>query len=250
MMTHPTDHAARAMISVTGNDRVSFLQGILTQDVSKLNDEKIQFAAMLSPQGKILHDMFLVAVDNAILIDTQDAYKDTLLKRLAMYRLRAKVVIGEIASDDARLAALPALPDPRHPHLPPRDYAGQRSSKAADYSALGIPELGRDFAPDEIVALDAGYDLLHAISFSKGCYVGQEVTARMHYKQIARRGFFILTHATLPTRLALLRFADVHGAESDEYHPVVTVDNIIFNAHLPAWMQPKLRQFKTNISTQ
>ncbi len=98
-MTHPTEHP-RAFISITGDDRVSFLQGIVTNDVSKLNDDKIQFAALLSPQGKILHDMFLIAVDNAIIIDTQAEYKDTLLKRLAMYKLRAKV---DITNHESRI---------------------------------------------------------------------------------------------------------------------------------------------------
>jgi folate-binding protein YgfZ len=232
----------RSLILISGDDRITFLQGILTQDITKLNDDEIQFAALLSPQGKILHDMFLVAVDNAILIDTQAAYKDTLLKRLMMYKLRAKVTIEEITPQHAALATQQPLPDPRHPELPHYVPCATHLSPLT----LGIPELGRDFEPDSIVALDAGYDLLNAVSFTKGCYVGQEVTARMHYKNIARRGFFILEHDTMPPRLALLKFEDVLG---NDMSPVI-VDGITYRATLPAWMQPKLEQFKNNRENQ
>ncbi len=236
-MTQPS----RSLIRITGDDRVSFLQGILTNDIAKLNDDKIQFAALLSPQGKILHDMFLIAVGNAIIIDTQTEYKNTLLKRLAMYKLRAKVGIEEITLHDASLTTHQPLPDPRHPALP--HYAPLTTHHAPLH--LGIPELGRDFFPDEVVPLDAGYDLLNAISFTKGCYVGQEVTARMHYKNIARRGFYILTNDTMPTRLALLKFAEVEDAGG-----TATVDNVTYHARLPEWMQPKLAQFRSSRATQ
>ena len=229
-------HMDRTFIALRGDDRVSFLQGILTTDVTKLNDDKIQFAALLSPQGKILHDMFLIAVDNAILIDTQAIYKDTLLKRLSMYKLRAKVTMEEPSPDEIATLMPGALADPRHPALPPYSPTTPRHTPID----LGIPELGRDFEPDQVIAADAGYDLLNALSFSKGCYVGQEVTARMHYKNIARRGFYILTSDLAPTRLALLKFEEVEAQNA-----LVTVDNIAYRAQLPEWMHPKLAQFKT-----
>lgn len=236
--------STRTILSVTGDDRVSFLQGILTSDITKLNDDKIQFSSLLSPQGKILHDMFLVAWDNAILIDCDAALAETLVKRLNLYKLRAKVTIADASSNIAVSHDPNGLPDPRHPGLPYRLYRtlSAHGSRLTTHDSLtfGIPELGRDFAPDSIVALDAGYDLLHAISFTKGCYVGQEVTARMHYKNIARRGFYLLHHDTMPLRLALLKFAEV---EANVGH--ATVDNITYRAELPAWMQPKLAQFKT-----
>ncbi len=238
------DYQTRAFLHIRGEERVSFLQGIVTNDVSKLNDDKIQFAALLSPQGKILHDMFLVAVDNAILIDTQAAYKDTLMKRLMMYKLRAKVMIEEVTMHDAPCAVHQPLPDPRHPELPPRDYTfypNPESQIPNPSCSLGIPELGRDFEPDQIVALDAGYDLLHAVSFTKGCYVGQEVTARMHYKNIARRGFHLLESDLAPTRLALLKFEEVATADGR-----IVIDGITYRAHLPLWMQPKFLQWQAN----
>jgi folate-binding protein YgfZ len=169
-----------------------------------------------------------------------------------MYKMRAKVVIEEVTSSDhAIIQAIGILPDTRHRDLSPRDYTSfpSHESLAPSPLSLGIPELGRDFLPDAITALDAGYDLLHAVSFTKGCYVGQEVTARMHYKNIARRGFFILTHATLPTRLALLKFEDVYSHEAAAPFTVV-VDNIAYQATLPAWMLPKLAQFEANEKNQ
>ncbi len=230
----------RAFLSISGDDRISFLQGILTQDVTKLAEQKIQFAALLSPQGKILHDMFLIDLGDAILIDTQAAYVETLLKRLMMYKLRAKVTIAPVNLESG-IWNLEPLPDPRHPQLP------HYSTRTTHHSplAFGIPELGRDFEADSVVPLDAGYDLLHAISFTKGCYVGQEVTARMHYKSIARRGFYVLSRGGAPERLALLKFEEV-GGEAGE----VTLAGESYQAQLPEWMAPKFAQFIANAQNQ
>lgn len=245
----PLLNTTRSIIRITGDDRVAFLQGILTNDIAKLNVDKIQFAALLSPQGKILNDMFVVAWDNALLLDTGAAFADALIKRLALYKLRAKVTIEDASAELAVTQGAGGLPDPRHPELPHRLYApaSGHDTPLSDHPtlALGIPELGRDFAPDQVVAMDAGYDLLHAISFTKGCYVGQEVTARMHYKNIARRGFYLLAHDTMPPRLALLRFEEVEAA-----HGTVAVDNIPYRATLPAWMEPKLARFKSGLQNQ
>ena len=247
----------RTLIRIRGTDAVHFLQGILTQDVTKLAEQKIQFAALLSPQGKILHDMFLVAVNDGILIDSATHYKDTLLKRLAMYKLRAKVEIADVSEAwCVVLGDAQGLPDPRHPDLPKRHYAihdprstihDPRSTIHDPRLTLGIPELGVDFEPDSITAMDAGYDLLNGISFTKGCYVGQEITARMHYKNIARRGFFMLENeAGVVEKLALLKFEDVYPPTSHELRAAspVTVENATFTAQLPSWMQPKLDLFK------
>jgi folate-binding protein YgfZ len=241
---HPPPHSARALIAITGEDAIPFLQGILTQDVAKLADAKIQFAALLSPQGKILHDMFLIdaasiGAGDGILLDTPALHAPTLLKRLAMYKLRAKVTITDVSGDWHITLADDGLPDPRHPQLPQRLYSREAhlppTTNHLSPLALGIPESAVDFAPDTIVAMDAGYDLLHAISFTKGCYVGQEIIARMHYKQIARKGFYILTHDTLPTRLMLLRFEDVTTKNG-----LVELDGVTYRATLPEWMQSKL----------
>lgn len=238
----------RSYLRISGDDRISFLQGILTQDVAKLAEQKIQFAALLSPQGKVVADMFLVDQGDSILLDTGNDQFDSLKKRLTMYKLRAKVTI------EPADAPATALPDPRHPELPPHGTVDE-----ARRIRLAIPELGHDFAPDSITAMDAGYDLLNGISFTKGCYVGQEVTARMHYKNIARKGFFRVQSAEPLTvgagitsdgraigsitsvngndGLAFLKFEDALSATPlVENHPVAI--------RAPGWMQPKLDQFQ------
>lgn len=233
---------SRALLHLTGEDVVPFLQGILTQDVTKLAAEKIQFAALLSPQGKILHDMFLVdasaiGAGEGVLIDTPARYAATLLKRLSMYKLRARVAITDVSSDWHVTANADGLPDPRHPELPHRHYSHKTHLPPATNHlsplTLGIPDSACDFEPDTIVAMDAGYDLLNAISFTKGCYVGQEVIARMHYKQIARKGFHILTREGEAPQLALLKFEDVAADGT------VMREGITYQAILPAWMAPK-----------
>ncbi len=242
----------RSIIAIGGPDRISFLQGILTQDVGKLGHDKIQFAALLSPQGKVLNDMFLISDGERILIDIDQPAAELFLRRLAMYKLRAKVTIDDVSVDVYVTLAAEGLTDPRHAELPHRHYFSEPPPRHPSLVtrhpsplSLGIPEVGHDFAPDSVVALDAGYDLLNGISFTKGCYVGQEITARMHYKNIARRGFYILKNDTSEARLALLKFAEV-----EEGNGMVTVDDQTYRATLPGWMAPKLAQFKNASDTQ
>lgn len=244
----------RSYIEVGGDDRVAFLQGILTQDVSRLDEQKIQFAALLSPQGKLLHDIFLIDRGEHILIDTASAFVETLMKRLSMYKLRAKVTLAEGTAPTTIMA------DPRHGQLPPLG-----AGNLAERVELGIPEFGIDIAPDSMTAMDAGYDLLNAISFTKGCYVGQEVTARMHYKSIARKGFFIVSAidpltpgasimvaersiGTLSSvfenkALAFLKFEDAMTG-------VPNVDGRPVKVSVPGWMEPKLALFESGAKNQ
>ncbi len=247
-MTHVAD-TSRAFLTIAGDDRVHFLQGLLTQDIAKLADEKIQFAALLSPQGKILHDMFVIDQGDHILLDTAATLKDALLKRLTLYKLRAKVTIADATHLwQLSYSTTTGFADPRHPEMPkrlitqPGDNLPSTTLMPEDYHTirlnLGIPELGSDFASDQVVPMDAGYDLLHAISFTKGCYVGQEVTARMHYKNIARRGFYQLNDGAGHIRLALLRFEEIGESGKN-----TLMDNCSYHATLPAWLKPKYMQF-------
>lgn len=253
----------RNIIEIAGDDREQFLQGITTNDVSKLAD--IQFSALLSPQGKILHDFFLIKKDNAIWLDVHSSGKELLLKRLAMYKLRAKVTLRDASEIEVGYSTKEGLADPRHAELPKRIYGskGDMSSEAyhTERYALGIPDI-TDIAEDTL--LDAGYDLLSAVSFTKGCFVGQEVTARMHYKNIARRGFYKVTSkvdlpaagvpvtangVTLGTLrgnqrtvgLAMLKFEEM--AKLTENKPLATVDNQPVEIGSLAWLAPKLALF-------
>jgi folate-binding protein YgfZ len=192
----------RAVIAVTGPEARPFLQGLITNDVEQLAPGKGLYAALLTPQGKILFDFFLVEGDGAILIDCLAASRDVLLKRLTMYKLRSKITIeardqlAVLAEWDGALARYAiSYPDPRLPELGRRAIIARgemrRDLISADVYhkhrlALGVPE-GADFGSDRMFALDADLDELHAVDFDKGCYVGQELTARMKHRGTARK---------------------------------------------------------------
>jgi folate-binding protein YgfZ len=280
---------SRSILEIAGDDRLSFLQGIITQDTAKLNPGHGIFTALLSPQGKILHDFFLITHGDAILLDCDATQKETLFKRLTMYKLRAKVTITDQSdawqiayrtraefSDIGHLSHkkhLLLLTDPRAAELGERLYiaAGQLTPKDTalmdEYHRhrilLGVPDGAHDISED--TPLDGGYDLLNAVSFTKGCYVGQEVTARMHYKNIARRGFYMVqSPSTLPAfgtaitalekpigqlrgsqgalGLAMLKFEETQAAL--ESGAPILVDNIALTVTSPTWMHAKLALFR------
>ena len=190
----------RAVLAVAGADAVAFLQGLLTHDVALLAPDRPLYAGLLSPQGKALFDMMLHAgPDGTIWIDVDAARAEALARRLAMYRLRKAVTITptdlavhaawgeEIGGDDG--AAFPA--DARTPALGTRWIAPpSAASGAAAYDAhrhlVGVPD-SADIGQDELLWLETGADLLNGVSFTKGCYVGQENTARMHHRDKVRR---------------------------------------------------------------
>lgn len=184
---------SRAVHEITGNDAESFLQGLVTSDVSRL-DKGLLYAAMLTPQGKYLADFFLLRRDSSILLDVDADIAPGLIQRLNMYRLRADVAIGECDLKVRRGTGTPpegALPDPRHPDLGWRLYGDQEGDDGTDFDAIRvahcIPETGVELTPDTFV-LEAGLDRVNGVDFRKGCYVGQEVTARMKHKTELRKG--------------------------------------------------------------
>ena len=186
----------RLVYRITGGDRIRFLQGLVTNDTAGLA-EGLVYAALLTPQGKYLADFFLVPDGDAVLLDVAADLGPGLIWRLAMYKLRADVTIAETPLKVSRgLGTAPdgAFADPRHPALGWRAYGPEATSDIAapDWTRLrvdhAIPESGVELVPDETYILEAGLDRLGAVSFRKGCYVGQEVTARMHHKTTPRNG--------------------------------------------------------------
>jgi hypothetical protein len=184
----------RAVLSVSGPESKSFLQGLITNDVGSLAPRKPLYGALLTPQGKILFDFLLAEENGAILLDCTAESAGALLKRLTMYRLRAKVELAlrsELAvlwsaEDDTE-----GCTDPRLPGLGRRRIGAPAASDASsEYRthrlALGVPEAA-DFGSDRMFALDAGLEELHGVSFDKGCYIGQELTARMKHRGTARK---------------------------------------------------------------
>lgn len=195
MTTQGEAAASRRLFTITGKDREPFLQGLVSNDVGRLRDG-IVYAALLTPQGKYLADFFLVPSGEAILLDVRESLADALIRRLSMYRLRADVQIAPSPLHVTRgLGPAPsgAYPDPRHPALGWRRYAtGAGGAPAIDWEALRvthcIPETGIELIPDESYILESGFERLNGVDFRKGCYVGQEVTARMKHKTELRKG--------------------------------------------------------------
>jgi len=185
---------SRRILRLSGADTRPFLQGLVTNDIARLEGGLV-YAAMLTPQGKYMADFFLAAQGDDVLLDVDALQADMLAQRLGMYKLRADVTIeptdlhlhrgtGEAPQD--------ALPDPRHTALGWRAYRSHpQPEDTTDWDALRvahlIPASGVELTPDSFI-LEMGFERLNGVDFRKGCYVGQEVTARMKHKTELRKG--------------------------------------------------------------
>ncbi len=214
-MAHASLLDDRAVIALCGPQTRDFLQGLITNDMASCAEGRALYAALLTPQGKILFEFFIVhETENRFLLDCATARTADLVKRLSMYRLRAKIdiavqpelAVAAVWADDDVLPPLPVgaitYGDPRLPDLGSR-MIGTRDVLAralaglpgGDYAAhrvgLGVPD-SADLPSDSVFALDAGFEELNGVNFKKGCYVGQEVTSRMKHRATARRRFVIV----------------------------------------------------------
>ncbi|MFY0692259.1 MAG: folate-binding protein YgfZ [Paracoccaceae bacterium] len=186
----------RTVLAITGTDRVHFLQGLVSNEVPEPGAGLV-YAAILTPQGKYLADFFLLAEEARILLDVDTALAAGLAKRLTMYKLRADVAIAATDLAVSRGIGTPpegAFPDPRHEALGWRSYdTAAQAEDEVDWDAIRvahcIPETGIELQPNETFILEANFEALHGVDFRKGCYVGQEVTARMKHKTELRKGF-------------------------------------------------------------
>lgn len=184
----------RSVLRVSGDDRESFLQGLVTNDVGGLA-RGLVYTALLAAQGKYLADFFLVPAEDAILIDVDTSLAASLLQRLTLYRLRAKVDVAPLEISVHRglgMAPEGGFPDPRHPALGWRCYGKDlRSEGATDWNALRVehvvPETGSELIVDDSYILEFGFDRLNGVDFRKGCFVGQEIVARMKHKTTLRK---------------------------------------------------------------
>jgi folate-binding protein YgfZ len=190
---------ARALISVSGPDREGFLNNLLTQNVEGLTG--VRYGALLTPQGKLIADMFVWTHEQAIVIETDPSFGETLAQRLRLYKLRAEVGVefdaelGVLASTESFEGA---LADPRAPdgglgyrRLAPRREAGLYPDEAGALrrQALlaGVPNLALDVKSEEVFAAEALLEELHGVDFHKGCFVGQENVSRMKRRATTRR---------------------------------------------------------------
>jgi folate-binding protein YgfZ len=285
----------RGVLAVGGEDRATFLQGLVSNDVRRTAEGQALYSLFLTPQGKYLHDFFLVESGDALLLDAEAARREDLLRRLKMYRLRSKValedradrlsvavVFGDGALEHLGLPAAAgaalafgggmAFTDPRMPDLgarailpsddavPVLEAAGLVRRTAEDYDrlrlTLGVPDGSRDLIPEKAIALENDLDDLNAISWDKGCYVGQELTARTKYRALIKKKLFPVTldgpvpepgtPVTLDGReigeirsgrdglaLALLRLEDLARAQQEQL--ALKAGDIIVTAHKPSW---------------
>jgi folate-binding protein YgfZ len=204
----------RTVLRVSGEDARHFLQNLVTSDIEGLGAGEARFAALLTPQGKILFDFFVLAVaeeeGGGFLLDVPKALAAEFLKRLTFYKLRAKVEL-EPRPDLAVAVALEGNPpeeigfafaDPRHPKLgtrivlPAADVeaalgkAGFKIAGAEEWErlriSLGVPEGGKDFVYGDTFPHEANMDQLGGVDFAKGCFIGQEVVSRMQHKSVTR----------------------------------------------------------------
>jgi len=221
----------RSVVAVSGEDRAAFLQGLVSNDMLKVAPDRAAYALFLTPQGKFLHDFTVVDADGAFLLDAETERRADLLRRLKMYKLRSRIALEDralslrvvVAFGDGTLAALGlpeeagavlpfgggvAFTDPRLPELGARLFlpadglaalegAGLTRREPEEYDrlrlTLGVPDGSRDMVPEKAIPLENRLDVLNAISWDKGCYMGQELTARTKYRALIRKKLFPVT---------------------------------------------------------
>jgi folate-binding protein YgfZ len=215
----------RGVLAVSGADRRAFLQGLVSNDVDRVGPDQARYAALLTAQGKYLHDFMMVEKSATILLDAEAARLADLKRRLSIYRLRAKAAIDE--RPDLAVAAifgagataalgLPAEPgaaqafaagialvDPRLVALGARCILPREGARSALIEAgvaeagfaaydqlrlrLGVADGSRDLVLEKSILLEAGFDELNGVDWNKGCYIGQELTARTKYRGLVKR---------------------------------------------------------------
>ncbi len=307
--------AERALITVSGADRQGFLQGLVSNDTARIAADRAIYATLLTAQGRFLFDLFLVAADEVAgggagdgryLVDCAADRRAELIKRLSMYRLRAKVAIADAAADwcvavlfgtqalaalglgttpgearafgggiayvDPRLAALGArLILPRVGAADAlRTLGAVEDTSGARYHALraglGVPDAVRDLVPEKSILLENGLDELNAIDWQKGCYMGQELTARTRYRGLVRKRLLPVRidgpapAAGTPLLLGDKELGEMRSTTEDGAHglamvrleafaggamPVFTAGGAKVTPNVPDWMRlPELDEAK------
>jgi hypothetical protein len=239
ILTHPSRHEdsfvtspyfaparpPRGILSLSGEDRSSFLQGLVSNDMRKLAPDRAVWTALLTPQGKYLHDFFALTLGDTILLEGEGARIADLKKRLGLYKLRAKIALNDVSAEyetwlgwgNGAAAALGlaeegqatalgsgvAYVDPRRAALGIRcvlpagrgaDLLMEKSFAPGDWAdwerlrlAEGVPDGSRDLLPEKSILLENGFDELNGVAWDKGCYIGQELTARTKYRGLIKK---------------------------------------------------------------
>jgi folate-binding protein YgfZ len=256
----------RGVIELCGEDRTTFLQGLVSNDVAQASSGRAVWAALLTPQGKWLADFFILADGERLLLDCERGQLPMLMQRLSRYRLRSKVALRDaeefhvyVAWDGPLTEHALAAPDPRLAEAGMRLLSTEPLPTTAlevDWDrhrlALGLPDGSRDLEAEKTVLLEAGFDELNGISWTKGCYMGQELTARTKYRGLVKRRLLpVAIDGPLPppgtpvlrggaevgtmrsgreqTGLAVLRLDAVEGG--------LTCDAATLAPRMPSWLQ-------------
>ncbi|WP_313808502.1 folate-binding protein [Sphingobium sp.] len=227
----------RALLRISGEEAKIFLQGLLTRDVLTLKPGEPRWTALLTPQGKVLFDVILWADGEDALIDCERNQADALTKRLTLYRLRRKVVI---AREEALAVhwALAAEDQPHDPRLPalghrwvaPPDAGDASAAFRAHRLALGVFEGAGELGQDQLLWLETNAGELGGVDYDKGCYVGQENTARMHYRNKVNRRLIAVPLAEADEKRQKAMLPDL--GLSIELRRVEDIDP----AALPGWL--------------
>ena len=201
-MTHSAYLPDRTSIEVAGTDRIAFLQGLVSNDVTEVAPGRAVWAALLTPQGKWLADFFILSDGERLLLDCEASQAEDLARRLSRFRLRSAVTVAPVPlrvyaawdGDPDLPPGTVAAPDPRLREAGWRVLAEQAlpvNASAEDWDrhrrALGLPDGSHDLEADRTVLLEAGFDELAGVSWTKGCYMGQELTARTKYRGLVKR---------------------------------------------------------------
>jgi folate-binding protein YgfZ len=230
----------RALIRLSGAEVREFLQGLVTNDVALLAPDRPLWAGLLTPQGKALFDFILWQDGEDVLIDCEREARADLVRRLSLYRLRRSITIapddmlavhwspdGEQGVADPRLAALGRR------WLAPASAGSADSAWRAHRLSLGVPEGRAETGSDKILWLEANAAELQGVSFTKGCYVGQENTARMHHRSKVNRRL-VVVRADAPGPRAMVHYPELGLAV--EHRRIDDLEGAI----IPRWMEDAL----------
>lgn len=190
----------RGIFSVSGEDRFSFLQGLITNDIHKIEKGDMIYSCLLTPQGKYLFDFFAHQQADKIMIDCEAHRLDDFMKRLKIFKLRSKVILEKEESDIYAFwgAEAQGFKDNRHPKIGYRFYGKTDADFIkSDYKehrfTLWIPEGDKDMVPSFSTVQEGGLDEIGAVDWNKGCYMGQELTARVHYRGLVKKKLYPFT---------------------------------------------------------
>ena len=250
----------RGLISITGEDSKNFLQNIITNDVEKVSTSNSIFSALFTPQGKYLFEFFLLLTKEGFLLDCDNKFTNEIITYLSKYKLRSKIEIKDISTNHViGLISLekfieiqnneskntdtivyrdsPVFIDPRNKKLGARILStleklhltikklDLKITKAENYfidaHALGIPIKGVENLKEQLFGLEANFEELKAIDFKKGCYVGQENTARMKLKNKLRR------------RLLPIKFDQELSIGDELKYNNITIGKVLINKPMP-----------------